>query len=139
MNNKGFAITTVLYGTLILFLMLLLSMLGILSAYKDRMSMLIDNNNGARDIINGYTKSNDVEEFPIYINGLLVTSSVTYNEDGAIVIYEAYGAEVTNVSGADCGWEYEDLYLENGEVYSGKLTIYISNVTDDVYIDVDLP
>lgn len=52
MNNKGFAITTILYGILILFLMLLLSMLGILSTYKDRMEMLIENNNGARAIIN---------------------------------------------------------------------------------------
>lgn len=52
MNNKGFAITTILYGLLIVFLMLLVSMLGILSSYKDRMEMLIENNNGARDIIN---------------------------------------------------------------------------------------
>lgn len=52
MNNKGFAITTILYGTLILFLMLLLSMLGILATYKDRLEILIDSNNGARDIIN---------------------------------------------------------------------------------------
>ncbi len=52
MNNKGFAITTILYGTLILFLMLLLSMLGILSSYKDKLEILIDNANGARDIVN---------------------------------------------------------------------------------------
>ena len=52
MNNKGFAITTILYGILILFLMLLLSMLGILSTYNDRLEMLIENNNGARCIIN---------------------------------------------------------------------------------------
>lgn len=52
MNNKGFAITTILYGTLILFLMLLLSMLSILSVYKDRLDILIESNNGARDIIN---------------------------------------------------------------------------------------
>lgn len=52
MNNKGFAITTILYGTLILFLMLLLSMLSILSTYKDRLDILIESNNGARDIIN---------------------------------------------------------------------------------------
>ena len=51
MNNKGFAITTILYGTLILFLMLLLSMLKILSTYSDRLEMLIENNNGARCII----------------------------------------------------------------------------------------
>ena len=53
MNNKGFAITTILYGTLILFLMLLVSMMGILSSYKNRLELLIDSNNGARDIING--------------------------------------------------------------------------------------
>lgn len=52
MNNKGFAITTILYGTLVLFLLLLISLLGILSSYKDRLEMLIENNNGARDIIN---------------------------------------------------------------------------------------
>lgn len=52
MNNKGFAITTILYGILILFLMLLVSMLGILSTYNDRLEKLVENNNGARDIIN---------------------------------------------------------------------------------------
>lgn len=52
LNNKGFAITAILYGTLILFLMLMLSMLGILSTYKDRLEILIENTNGARDIIN---------------------------------------------------------------------------------------
>ena len=52
MNNRGFAITTILYGMLILFMMLLVSMLGILSTYSDRLSMLIESNNGARDIIN---------------------------------------------------------------------------------------
>ena len=57
MNNKGFAITTMLYGTLILFLMLLLSMLGILATYKDRLEILIDSNNGARDIINSVYES----------------------------------------------------------------------------------
>ena len=57
MNNKGFAITTILYGTLILFLMLLLSMLGILATYKDRLEILIDSNNGARDIINSVYES----------------------------------------------------------------------------------
>ena len=52
MNNKGFAITTILYGMMVLFLMLFLSMLGILSTYKDRLEMLIENTNGARDIVN---------------------------------------------------------------------------------------
>ena len=52
MNNKGFAITTVLYGIFILFLMLLMSLLGMLSTYKNRLGILIENTNGTRDIIN---------------------------------------------------------------------------------------
>lgn len=52
MNNKGFAITTILYGTMILFLMLILAMLGILSSYKDKMDLLIESERGARTIIN---------------------------------------------------------------------------------------
>ncbi len=51
MNNKGFAITTVLYGTLILFCLLLISMLGILSTYRNNMELLIENGNGAREIV----------------------------------------------------------------------------------------
>jgi len=62
MNNKGFAITTILYGTLIIFLMLMLSMLGILSTYKDRLEMLIENTNGARDIINSQYEEDYEEE-----------------------------------------------------------------------------
>ena len=52
MNNKGFAITTILYGLLIIFLMLMVSLLGILSSYKNRLEILIEETNGARDIIN---------------------------------------------------------------------------------------
>ena len=59
MNNKGFAITTILYGLLIVFLMLLVSMLGILNSYKDRLEMLIENTNGARDIINSACVESD--------------------------------------------------------------------------------
>lgn len=52
MNNKGFAITTILYGILILFCLLLLSMLGILSTYRGNIEKLIENHSGARGIIN---------------------------------------------------------------------------------------
>ena len=40
LNNKGFAITLVLYGTLVLFLLLLVSLLGILSTYKLRIEKI---------------------------------------------------------------------------------------------------
>ena len=50
MNNKGFAITTMLYGTFLVFLMLMFAMLGILNTFKTNMEKLIDGNNGARKI-----------------------------------------------------------------------------------------
>ena len=51
MNNKGFAITTILYGTFLLFLLLMLAMLGLLNNYKQNMDKLIDGANGAREIV----------------------------------------------------------------------------------------
>ena len=50
MNNKGFAITTILYGIMILFCILLVSLLNILSSYKKTQDLLIDSTNGTRDI-----------------------------------------------------------------------------------------
>ena len=78
MNNKGFAITTILYGILILFLMLLVSMLGILSTYKDRLGMLIDNNNGARDIINGKSNTDTAD---LYVDGKSGSFEITPNSN----------------------------------------------------------
>ena len=103
MNNKGFAITTILYGTLILFLMLLLSMLSILSTYKDRLDILIESNNGARDIINGVNRvitygdvdlDGDVDAYDLtkltrYVNGLedlnqYALNNADVNADGVV-------------------------------------------------------
>lgn len=53
MNNKGFAITTILYGIMVLFCFLLVSLLGILSSYRRTQEKLIENTNGARAIANG--------------------------------------------------------------------------------------
>ena len=41
LNNKGFAITTILYGTLILFMLLFISLLGILSQYKKNLERFL--------------------------------------------------------------------------------------------------
>ena len=98
MNNKGFAITTILYGTLILFLMLFLSMLGILSSYKDRINMLVENNNGARDIIN-YTNIGyfDMSSVP------LPSGKMTYSISNGIV---------TVTSSKSDGYGYIPYYVE---------------------------
>lgn len=58
MNNKGFAISTILYGLMILFIFLFLSLLGILSQQKNNMEKLIENTNGARDIVNANIEVN---------------------------------------------------------------------------------
>ena len=59
MNNKGFAITTILYGILVLFCILLVSMLGILSSYKKTQDILVDSINGTRDILKYETKTQE--------------------------------------------------------------------------------
>ncbi len=51
MNNRGFAITTIIFGTMVLFCLLLVSLLSILSVYKTNMEKLIDSDNGTRKII----------------------------------------------------------------------------------------
>ena len=52
MNKNGFAITTILYGIMILFCVLLVSLLGILSSYKKSQEILTESNNGTRYIVN---------------------------------------------------------------------------------------
>lgn len=44
LNNKGFAITSILYGLLILFALLVASYLTILTARKNRLDDIIENN-----------------------------------------------------------------------------------------------
>lgn len=45
-NNKGFAITTIIFGVFILFLLLLVSILGILSIKWNNLEKLVDDENG---------------------------------------------------------------------------------------------
>lgn len=62
MNNKGFAITTILYGLLILFCFLLMSLLGILSIYRGNLEKLIESTNGSRDAVT-MKPNNDYNSF----------------------------------------------------------------------------
>ena len=82
MNNKGFAITTILYGMLILFLILIVAMLGMLTTYKDRLALLIEDTNGARKIINTSVVP-DVEENinPVLEEGMI---PVVISNDGTV-------------------------------------------------------
>lgn len=126
MNNKGFAITTILYGTLILFLMLLLSMLGILSTYKDRLSMLIDSNNGARCIINGGCKnpvayavySDDDKSLSFYKNTDTVKVGDTYNGKTVTDIYTGFETAdyATSSNGKNRPWNDTAKMIKKVEV-----------------------
>ena len=68
MNNKGFAISTILYGLMILFLMLFLSLLGILAQQKNNMEKLVNTTNGARDIVNGNITNIETDDCDECIN-----------------------------------------------------------------------
>lgn len=118
MNNKGFAITTILYGILVLFLMLLVSMLGMLATYNDRLEMLIENNNGARDIVNNVYKKvyeydfveNESYEFVVPITG-------TYK----VEVWGAQGGIASSIKGGYGGYSGGKVELQKGE----KLYIYV--------------
>ena len=114
MNNKGFAITTILYGTLILFLMLILAMLGILSTYKDRLSMLLDGNNGARCIINDNCKNGDES-----VGDGVVSTPVL--DAGMIPVTIANDGTVTTVLENDSSWyDYDNQKWANAVLVSNS-------------------
>lgn len=45
LDNRGFAITTIIFGTLILFMLLLVSLLAILALYRNNLNKLVDDEN----------------------------------------------------------------------------------------------
>ena len=49
-NNRGFAITTVIFGTMILFMLLLFSLLTLSSNYLKNLNLLTDSVNGTRNV-----------------------------------------------------------------------------------------
>lgn len=83
LNNKGFAITTILYGTLILFLLLFASLLGILSQYRKNLDKLIEGSNGTRDIVTMIPKE-------VAINTPIVERGIYEIKDGTITICTKY-------------------------------------------------
>jgi len=97
MNNKGFAITTVLYGTLLLFCLLLVSMLGILSTYKNNLDKLINAANGTRSIVTFKKPTECKSSDEIDKIGLYCVEEVLENDD-IMKIYRYY-PYTENISG----------------------------------------
>ena len=69
LNNRGFAITAVLYGLLILFLLLFLGMIRILNTERKRMEKISDEID--KSIVNmekiDINSSNEISEGGIYV------------------------------------------------------------------------
>lgn len=61
MNNKGFAITSILYGLLIMLLLIVMGSIIILSNQKKTMEELINGTNGARNIVDCYIILSDAD------------------------------------------------------------------------------
>ena len=85
MNNRGFAITTVLYGLLILFLLIVVSTLRILSSQREMFDMLIDETSGARDIV----KLNTIEPFQEGNTTEVTEERALYKYSGCSKYYKA--------------------------------------------------
>ena len=78
LNNKGFAITTVLFGVMLLFLMLMLSLLGILSVYRKNLQKIIESSNGVRDVVTiKADRSYETITYNQYINDV-INGNITY-------------------------------------------------------------
>ena len=84
LNNKGFAITAVLYGLLILFVILVSSYLLVLSAKKNRVDDLV---NGIED---EYLGKNEIVNLKDYITNLYIDSNPTEVNDNNIGIRYYY-------------------------------------------------
>ena len=113
-NNKGFAITAVLYGLLILFVILVGTYLSVLSAKKDRIDNLVD------DIENEY-------------NNRCIVKAQEIEFPYAVPYAGSYTFNITDVNGniSDCDISLEkntvinfnggQLLISDGESYSNLL------------------
>jgi len=113
LNNKGFAITIVLYGTFILFLLLILSLLGILSTYKLRLEKVMDE---TKDIINQDTMVLTCDFTASYSES---TTTIKINVNNEALLHEA----PYNFFGNDT-WEVTPVY------YNSLLASYTIRVRD---------
>ena len=154
MNNKGFAITTILYGAMILFCLLLVSLLGILSSFRSNLKLLIDAHNGAREIVtikkdSKNTNYNNVANRGLYCQGGECkyigngTARMTSGTDVKLFSYtgsaqeyiakeegyykvELWGSKGGGAGGANGAYTSGYIYLVPGE----KLYVYVGQNFD---------
>lgn len=146
LNNKGFAITLVLYGTLVLFLLLLVSLLGILSTYKLRLEKIYPEEETPQLTCNfTATYSAPTTTIQITVNdesllhdtpysywGEWVTNSTQYNSKIA-----SYTIKVRDRKGniVDCGKVYFNYKSVTKYIFTGDvIECCPSKKTDDLII-----
>ncbi len=111
LNNKGFAISAILYALLISFLLFLLVALNMFSASTNILNASND------DIVNGKS---------LYANQVIPVTGETceywfkYNSENKVKVYSRYGVK----------YFPRDFSNSTGSTSNGKLRAYISNSTE---------
>ena len=120
LNNKGFAITTILYGTMVLFLMLSVASLGIMSTYKIRMDKLINEEEGAECIVSGEC-----------VDSLTCSLSVDANKN--VVVTSANQSDTLSYSfDGGSSWQASNTKMVTVNSQTGSLTIQAKNSSGNV-------
>lgn len=106
LNNKGFAITSVLYGLLILFVFLLASYFTVLTAKKNRLDII------TKEIEDDYyfNIKKEVNETISYPYDVLYTGKYVFNNDCVKYLYA--GNKLTN---NDCGTTLKEIYYHGDD------------------------
>jgi len=123
LNNKGFAITSVLYGLLILFVLLVGTYLTILSSKKNRVDNLLSDFDKNNSYTNIYTPTSTSITFPYKATytGKYIFGTESNNELNCITyLYK------------DKEYNYKDIKFTNSSVCTSTAitegTIYLKNI-----------
>lgn len=111
LNNKGFAITGILYGLLILFALLVASYLMVLTARKNRLDNIIT------DIEEEYNNSNMTAEDEH--NGTFYTITIVQSANTTTTL----SSDVVN-NGSSYSYEFEPYLLFDSDITTGVSTSY---------------
>ena len=114
LNNKGFAIASILYSIMVLFLMLMLSILGMLGSRK----ATLDKNK--KDIVGELNRAYLINK--IVFNERNITITNTNDIDVASLLMD--GVSAIGPNGEEIGAEYIQYESSN---------FNINNITDDTY------
>ena len=129
MNNKGFAITTILYGLMVLFCILLVTLMGILSTYKKNQELLVEEQKGARNIINSEvgSASNSEDNTTTYE----VTFRCLSNGDFIVIAHNNETIDLTDNDKYSCSVKNFIGWNTNQSAQKGlhSITVNGSNIT----------